>query len=229
MIEGRRVFRCAFCNEEVCVCRTCDHGQLYCAGDCFEIRRRASVRRAGAKYQRSRRGALKHAARQAQLRASKLSAQKVTHHGFPTAPQSIIVTTSVHVAGAHADTEDRYGAVVDDVADWQGLEAACDESGGRRPDQGAAPDPASASACALDDARGDRGLQWRAALRCDFCGRPPRRLARLRAVVRGPVARREPAGSVRLRAPRAARARRRIRGVGDFRDVRRHLRLVRSR
>src|ERR1019366_3439148 len=42
-------------------------------------------------------------------------------------------------------------------------------------------------------------------LRCDFCGRGPRRVARFRAMVRGPVARRESARTIRLRDPPAAR------------------------
>jgi len=34
----------------------CDHGNIYCAGECSLIRRRESLRRAQARYQHSRRG-----------------------------------------------------------------------------------------------------------------------------------------------------------------------------
>src|SRR5882672_5275919 len=139
--EGLRVFLCARCGLEVGVCAPCDRGQIYCAGDCRVIRRRESRRRAAAKYQRTRRGARKHAARQRTWRTGKLSARKVTHHGFPAAPPNIIVATSVPAADAPTDTEVLDGAVADDATNWHGLEAAGEEPGGRRPDQGAAAGP----------------------------------------------------------------------------------------
>ena len=58
-----REFQCARCDAWTRVCSECDHGQVYCPGDCRAIRRRESVRRAGAKYQGSPVGARKHAAR----------------------------------------------------------------------------------------------------------------------------------------------------------------------
>ena len=50
-------------------------------GTCARERRRESVRRAGARYQLSYRGACRHAARQRRWRARR--AQKVTHQGSP--------------------------------------------------------------------------------------------------------------------------------------------------
>ena len=79
-----RVYRCRRCDIEVWVCRECDYGQVYCAGECSELGRRDSQRRAAARYQSSRRGARRHAARQREWRqrhAQDLyAASKVTHH-----------------------------------------------------------------------------------------------------------------------------------------------------
>jgi hypothetical protein len=225
-----RLFVCGLCAIEVAVCASCDHGQIYCAGDCRLIRRRESRRRTATKYQRSRRGARKHAARQAVLRAAaKLSAQKVTHHGLPAEPEHVIVSASALVAETRAGTEDRDGSLVDDAAHRHGLEASRQELDGQRPDQGEAVRAAAAPASAPDDARGNRPVQRRVALRCGFCGRSAGRLARRGAVVRGPVARGESARPVRLRHPALAPRRPPPRGAGDLRDVRRQLRLFRSR
>ncbi len=92
--DGLRLFLCARCGREVRVCVPCDRGQIYCAGDCRAIRRRESVRRAGATYQGSPKGARKHAARQGQLRLAKFSGQKVTHHGFTRDPARVMVASS---------------------------------------------------------------------------------------------------------------------------------------
>jgi hypothetical protein len=132
-----RLFQCARCGIEVGVCAPCDRGQIYCAGECRVIRRRESRRRSAAKYQRTRRGARKHAARQSAWRLANLSIQKVTHHGFPDAPQEVIVTVPAPAMSACASMEDLDGTVADDTADGSGLEVTGDEPGGRRSDQGA--------------------------------------------------------------------------------------------
>jgi hypothetical protein len=76
-----RLYNCARCGAQVRVCRRCDHGNLYCARACAQIRRAESVRRASARYQRTRRGAARHAARQRAFRARERC--KVTHQGSP--------------------------------------------------------------------------------------------------------------------------------------------------
>ena len=58
----------------------CDCGNLYCPGDCPQEARRESVRRAGARYQRTLRGARRHAERQRRYRQRRK--REVTHHGF---------------------------------------------------------------------------------------------------------------------------------------------------
>jgi hypothetical protein len=79
--QSHRLFNCAACGQAVHICRACDRGNVYCAGGCAPIRRTESVRRAGARYQRTRSGATRHAARQSAWRARQL--QEVTHQGSP--------------------------------------------------------------------------------------------------------------------------------------------------
>ena len=74
-----RLYSCHRCGVQVRICQRCDHGNIYCGRECSAIRRRESLRRAGARYQRTRRGAARHAARQRGYRVRRK--QKVTHQG----------------------------------------------------------------------------------------------------------------------------------------------------
>jgi hypothetical protein len=74
-----RVIGSRRCAAQVRICSRCDHGNIYCAGECARIRRRESRRRASARYQRTRRGAHRHAARQRRWRIRQR--QEVTHQG----------------------------------------------------------------------------------------------------------------------------------------------------
>jgi hypothetical protein len=74
-----RLYSCHRCGVQVGICRRCDHGNIYCGRQCSAIRRRESLRRAGARYQSTRRGAARHAARQRGYRVRQK--QKVTHQG----------------------------------------------------------------------------------------------------------------------------------------------------
>ena len=73
-----RLFLCARCRVQVLICSACDHGQVYCAGGCSQLTRRASVREAGQRYQRSRKGRFVHAERSRRYRERR---QNVTHQG----------------------------------------------------------------------------------------------------------------------------------------------------
>jgi len=73
-----RLYNCARCAQQVRICRECDRGNQYCTGECAQIRRRESLRRAGQRYQGSYRGACAHAARQRAWRERQT--QEVTHH-----------------------------------------------------------------------------------------------------------------------------------------------------
>lgn len=77
--QSHRLYHCAACGQPVHICRACDRGNTYCAGACAPMRRTESLRRAGARYQRSHRGATRHAARQSAWRARRI--QEVTHQG----------------------------------------------------------------------------------------------------------------------------------------------------
>lgn len=77
-----RLYLCARCRAQVFVCRQCDRGNRYCR-DCAAHARRDSVREAGQRYQRSRRGRFAHAARARRYRVRR---QFVTHHGSPDSP-----------------------------------------------------------------------------------------------------------------------------------------------
>ncbi len=69
------------CRRVFFLCRHCDRGDRYCSASCAQRARHATLRAAGQRYQDSRRGRLRHAARQARYRARQ---QKVTHQTSPT-------------------------------------------------------------------------------------------------------------------------------------------------
>ena len=100
--QSHRLYQCAACGQAVHICRACDRGNVYCAGACAPLRRNESLRRAGARYQCSRRGATRHAARQRALRARQT--QEVTHQGSPaTAPAVQLPADAIEVTGALED------------------------------------------------------------------------------------------------------------------------------
>lgn len=78
MQNTARLFTCARCRAQVRICSRCDRGQIYCGPACSQQARRASLRAAGRRYQRTRRGRLTHAERQRRYRRR---SNKVTHQG----------------------------------------------------------------------------------------------------------------------------------------------------
>jgi len=98
-----RLYSCGRCAQQVRICRDCDRGNRYCAGECARIRRRESLRRAGERYQLGYRGACAHATRQRAWRARR--AQKVTHQGsLATVVALIVAPTSTTTQGTYADS-----------------------------------------------------------------------------------------------------------------------------
>jgi len=88
-----RLFLCNRCRAQVIVCSRCDRGQIYCADGCAEAARRASLRAAGRRYQKSRKGRFKHAERNRRYR---LRQQKMTHQGsMPPALNDLLAANSV--------------------------------------------------------------------------------------------------------------------------------------
>jgi hypothetical protein len=91
MARSARLFLCARCRDQVLLCSHCDRGQLYCSRACSFASRRERRQETAGRYQRSRSGRLKHAARSARWRERRRGAQagavgdvdKVTHQGSP--------------------------------------------------------------------------------------------------------------------------------------------------
>jgi hypothetical protein len=101
--DSYRLYSCGRCAQQVHICRNCDRGNQYCAGDCARLRRRESLQRAGQRYQQRYRGACQHAARQRVWRAR--HAQKVTHQGsLGSAVALIVAPTSIMTQGSHAES-----------------------------------------------------------------------------------------------------------------------------
>jgi hypothetical protein len=99
-----RLYNCERCQVQVRICQRCDHGNVYCAGGCASISRRESLRRAQVRYQRSRRGARRHADRQRRWRARQRRTLKiVTHQGSPIAVTQCIVAVSPVIQSQPAD------------------------------------------------------------------------------------------------------------------------------
>jgi hypothetical protein len=144
--ESHRVYHCSKCGVEVRICRRCDRGQVYCRGACGQERRRECLRRAGARYQSSRRGALRHAARQRAWRCRR--AEIVTHQAYevPGAVDRVLAPCTDPVADdAQADP-----AVADRAA--------------------AAPEVALPAALRLVIGSPMRALRWVRVPHCHICG-----------------------------------------------------------
>jgi hypothetical protein len=99
-----RLYNCERCQVQVRICERCDHGNVYCAGECAKIRRRESQRRSQARYQRSHQGARRHAARQRRWRERQRQKLKiVTHQGSPVAVSQCIVALSAIIQSQPID------------------------------------------------------------------------------------------------------------------------------
>ena len=99
-----RLYSCRRCAEQVRICRKCDRGNLYCAGECAQIRRHESLRRAAERYQLSLDGACLHAARQRAWREDQR--KKVTHQGsLPSDETSIVAVTAAQTTTEETHAE----------------------------------------------------------------------------------------------------------------------------
>ncbi len=79
MEPSPRLYLCAYCHQQVKICRKCDHGNIYCSPVCAMVARFTSLKLAGARYQATFNGKRHHAMRQARYR--KAHSKKVTHQG----------------------------------------------------------------------------------------------------------------------------------------------------
>ena len=98
-----RLYHCQRCGMQVCICAECDCGNLYCPGECAELARLESVRRAGARYQRTFRGARKHAERQRRYREQQK--RSVTHHAFSVVTTRCSVSRHPVIASESSDVD----------------------------------------------------------------------------------------------------------------------------
>ena len=96
-----RLYNCARCAVQVRICQRCDHVNVYCGAACARIRRRECAGRASARYQRTRRGAHRHAARQRTYRERVRG--KVTHQGSPGVMLRCIVSGTAIKQGKYTD------------------------------------------------------------------------------------------------------------------------------
>jgi hypothetical protein len=88
-----RIFLCACCRVQVLICSHCDRGQIYCPDQCASATRKALQRAAGNRYQQSRAGRFKHAARTRRWRERRCAAaQIVTHQGSPDTPLDAVLS-----------------------------------------------------------------------------------------------------------------------------------------
>ncbi len=101
-----RLFLCARCQAQVLVCSHCDRGQRYCANGCANITRRSHQREAGKRYQQSRAGRHKHAARMHQWRLRRdASAKIVTYHGSKVHPGNDVLAANESTTAIQPDSQ----------------------------------------------------------------------------------------------------------------------------
>ena len=121
MERSSRLFLCARCRDQVLLCSHCDHGQRYCSRACSRVSRRERRRETAQRYQSSRGGQLKHAARTACWRQRRRSLRrscaggdinKVTHQGCLDAPAdaSLLACDTPSPCEAHEATIDTTSA-----------------------------------------------------------------------------------------------------------------------
>jgi len=102
-MDDARLYVCPRCGEQVRICPRCDRGNQYCGPACSTAARRESVRAAGARYQRTRRGRHCHARRQRRYRdrhGEGCAREEVTHHGSAVAAGDAPLARDVPGAGA---------------------------------------------------------------------------------------------------------------------------------
>jgi hypothetical protein len=154
--QALRIYRCARCGRLALCCRRCEHGRIYCARGCAQRARQDSLRRAGARYQRSRKGRRHHAARQARYRSRRQN--KVTHQGPPHPAGSVDLRTSGLIPVPEKEDSHVPSPAVQD------LSAAPVHSPDTAAASGAPATTTASTAQAL-------GASQSASHRCHFCGK----------------------------------------------------------
>jgi hypothetical protein len=101
-LDSLRFVACArpACGQVFFLCVRCDRGHRYCGRACASVARRAGLRAAGERYQRSFDGRATHALRQQRYRERRRA--KVTHHRREVAPSSAMVRASQATSATEA-------------------------------------------------------------------------------------------------------------------------------
>lgn len=104
VVESARLYNCARCHGQVVICRSCDHGNIYCP-KCAPVAWRESRCRADAAYQKTDRGKQNHAARQQRYLLG--LEEKMTDHGSPGSPPASPSCASAEAAPSASAKEER--------------------------------------------------------------------------------------------------------------------------
>ena len=83
-LPSARLFNCARCHAQCCICSHCDRGNIYCSPECSQKSRQESLKKAARRYQNSFKGRQNNAERQRRYReedSKEVSEKKVTHQG----------------------------------------------------------------------------------------------------------------------------------------------------
>lgn len=91
-----RIYLCLLCRQQVEICTYCDRGNIYCNKNCSVPARQKNLRRSSQRYQKTYKGRLNHAKRQADYLSRKRlekspSKNKVTHHGSPVVVNNVLL------------------------------------------------------------------------------------------------------------------------------------------
>ena len=79
-----RLYHCVRCHGQVVICSLCDRGNIYCDSKCSAVARKASLRSANQRYQKTHKGKRMNAGRQRRHREKKKEkTKKVTDQGSP--------------------------------------------------------------------------------------------------------------------------------------------------
>lgn len=88
-----RLFNCLRCRCQVFICSHCDRGNIYCGPSCAKAARLESLKKARERYQKSKRGAQKHALCQHRYRERKKEVvSKVMDQGSTPKPIYVPLT-----------------------------------------------------------------------------------------------------------------------------------------
>jgi hypothetical protein len=98
MESSIRIFYCTYCQDQITICSYCDRGNIYCQ-KCAPLARANSKKEIAKRYQNTKKGKHKHAARQATYRSHKKSDASwlkffPSHDLLPTESNIVAIVTN---------------------------------------------------------------------------------------------------------------------------------------